>query len=422
MSTIFDRETELREFTEQLLRFRSISGDEAAAADWLDDRLDALGFETYEWTAEAADLAADPSFPDDPAEITVADRPSVAGVLEFGDPDAGPTVTLNGHFDVVPVDERSWSSPPFEPTWDGDDLIARGAADMKSGLAAAVFAALALRDAQSDFDGRVVVECVAGEEDGGIGTVSGLRSPPFPFDRDAAIVTEPTELRPVVATGGSLMMKLSLTGRSAHAATPWRGESVLDHFERIRRAFKNLERERAAAATHPLYREYATPWPIVFSTVEAGSWESSVPAELEAELRLGTTMDETADETEEIFRDRLDEVVADNEWLAAHPPEFERFSVQFEPAETDPDEPVVRAVIDALADHGYGPEHREPRGVTYGADSRHYVAAGIPTVLCGPGTVEQAHYPDERIHWPEVVSSVSILADAVHSYLSDAGS
>lgn len=416
MSLSAAHRAELREFAEELLSFRTIDGREAAAFDWLLDRLSSFGFTTYDWTADAEELAPHQSFPDDPAEIPVENRPSVAGVLEFGDPDHGPTLVLNGHYDVVPAEDESWTCPPFEPTWDGDDLVARGAADMKVGLSAAVFAARHVAEQSPDVDGRIVVECVAGEENGGIGTASAILSNPYPFERDAAIVAEPTRLRPVVATAGSLMMRLTLRGRSSHAATRWRGESVLPHFERIRRAFEDLERERTERADHPLYEEYPVPWPVTVGRVTAGSWASSVPAELQAEIRIGIALDETADETEAVFRERLDEVVADSEWLREHPPEFERFSVQFEPAATDPDEPVARAVREVLRNDG---RDDSPRGATYGADSRHFVAAGIPTVLFGPGTVENAHYPDESIHWPDAVQGTALLAEAARTYLAD---
>ncbi|MEA5387921.1 hypothetical protein VB779_13385 [Haloarculaceae archaeon H-GB11] len=105
------RSAELRDFAETLLSFRTTAGREHVAREWLVDRPAALGFETYEWSADAETLATHPSFPDDPAAIDVEGRPSVAGVVEFGDPDAGRTLVLNGHFDVVPAEEASWSSP-----------------------------------------------------------------------------------------------------------------------------------------------------------------------------------------------------------------------------------------------------------------------------------------------------------------------
>ncbi|WP_290818800.1 M20/M25/M40 family metallo-hydrolase [Halovivax sp.] len=429
----------LREFAEELLRFDTTDGNERPAQEWVEDRLQEFGFETYTWTADGEALGAHPSFPDDPAPASIEDRPSVAGVLEFGDPDAGPTLAFNGHVDVVPADRGRWTSDPFEPTWDGDELTARGAADMKCGLAAGIFAARALRDSHGDrerrevretgpsdadrdpadegaaLNGRLVVESVAGEEEGGVGAAAAALDSPYPFDRDAAIVMEPTELRPVVATGGSLMARLTVAGRSAHAARAWRGESVLPHFDRIRDAFDELAAERSEAIDHPLYDRFDDPTPTSIGTVDAGSWASTVPAALEAEYRIGVGPDETVADAEAAYRARLDEVVAGDDWLADHPPTFERFSIQFEPAEISPDEPVVRALQAGMRDCGLA--GTTPLGETYGADSRHYVDAGIPTVLFGPGSVDQAHFPDETIRWSDVTTAVDVLAATAERFL-----
>ncbi|MFB6069333.1 MAG: M20/M25/M40 family metallo-hydrolase [Halobacterium sp.] len=409
---------DVREFAARLVSFESTAGREAPLARWLSTRLAEFGFETYDWTADPGVLAEHPSFPDDPAAIDAAGRPSVAGVLEFGDPDAGPTLVLNGHVDVVPAAAEQWATPPFEPTWDGDELTARGAADMKSGLAACVFAALEVAGRAPDVDGRVVVEGVVGEEAGGIGAAAAAMDNPYPFERDAAVVAEPTELAPVVASEGSLMKRLEIEGRSSHAATPWRGESVLPHFEAVADAFEDLAAERELRVTHPLYEDYPTKWPVVCGTVAAGDWASTVPASLSAEWRIGVAPGETVAEVEAEFEDRLAVVVEEREWLREHPPSFERFSVQFEPSEVDPGEPVVRAVRDALAGSDVG--DREPAGVTYGADARHYVEAGIPTVLFGPGSIEQAHFPDETIDFREVEAAVDVLADAAERFLETA--
>ncbi|WP_440007924.1 M20/M25/M40 family metallo-hydrolase [Halomicrococcus sp. SG-WS-1] len=433
-----ETEDELRAFAERLLAFDTTGGKEGPAQAWLVDRLEEWGFETYEWTADAAALAEHPSFPDDPdaVENTEAsaggpgldERPSVAGVLEFGDSverrstdDSGPTLVLNGHADVVPVARESWDTDPFEPTWgeneSGDPtLTARGAADMKCGLAACVFAArrLAERADREDLDGRLVVESVVGEEEGGIGAAAAALSNPYPFERDAALVAEPTDLTPVVATEGTVMKRLRLTGRSAHAATRWRGESVLPRFERIRRAFEALEGERGESVDHPLYEEFPVPWPVTFGTVSAGTWSSSVPATLEAEVRIGVAPGESVAEVEAAYERRLSEVVDEDEWLREHPPSFERFSIQFESAEISPDEPVVAALQSAMAGRDLD---AAPRGATYGADSRHYVAAGIPTAVFGPGTIEQAHFPNETIDWPDVLTASEVLADAARTFL-----
>jgi len=413
---------EMRTFAERLIEFPTVGGGEAEAAAWTRERLDDLGFETYEWEADAETLAQHSSFPDDPDLIDTEDRPSVGGVLEFGDPDAGPTLLLNGHIDVVPADEDAWSSDPFTPTWGETDdgaetLTGRGAVDMKGPVAACVFAALDAADRAEDADlnGRLVVEAVAGEEEGGIGAAAAALSNPYPFERDATIVAEPTELTPITATEGTVMKRLEIQGRAAHAASRWRGEDVLPHFERIRAAFEDLEAERGETVTHPLYEEYPVPWPIVIGKVQAGNWASSVPSSLTAEMRFGVAPGETVDEVEQQYEEALQAVVDADDWLSEHPPSFERFSIQFEPAETDPDEPIVRTLREAMLDTGL-PE-TDPRGATYGADSRHYVAAGIPTVVFGPGTIEQTHFPDETIEWADVEQARETIAETAVQFL-----
>lgn len=408
-----DSDADRRTFVERLLAFDTTDGTEAPAQEWLEGQLADLGFETYRWEADPERLAAHSSFPDDPSEIETEGRPNVAGVLEFGNGE-GSTLLLNGHVDVVPAEADQWSSDPFEPTWNGEELTARGAADMKSGLAACVFAAHRLADADADLDGRVIVESVVGEEEGGIGAASSAYNAPYPAP-NAAIIAEPTDLTPVIATEGTLMKRLSITGRSAHAATPWHGESVLPHFERVRTAFADLEAERARDVTHPLYGAFPTPWPIVAGTVEAGSWTSSVPARLDATFRIGVAPGETVDSVEKSVDARLAAVVADSEWLSVHPPVFEQFSVQFEPAEISPDSPIVEAVRAALDSAG---RDSAVNGATHGTDARHYIEAGIPTVVFGPGSIQQAHFPDESIDWGEVLEGVDLLERAGTDFLT----
>ncbi len=411
-----DEDEAMRSFVESFLRFVSTDGNEAPAQAWLLDRLDTFGFETYSWEADSTQLAQHESFPDDPAAIETADRPSVAGVLEFGDPAAGPTLVFNGHTDVVPVEPSAWSSDPFEPTWvDEQHLRARGAADMKSAVTACIFAAQRLADADVDLDGRLVVESVVGEEAGGIGAAAAALSNPYPFERDAALVAEPTEGRVVTAVEGSVMKELTLTGRAAHAASRWRGESVLPHFFELYDAIYDFEAERSTSVSHPLYEEYEIPWPITIGVVEAGNWASTVPASLRARMRVGVAPGESVDAVEAALEERVAAAVAENEWLSEHEPGFERFSVQFEPAEVSPDERVVSTLQSVLADRGHD---TAPIGATYGADNRHYLAAGIPTVVYGPGTIEQAHFPDETIDWREVREATTVLTETARRYLA----
>ncbi|MFP8889622.1 ArgE/DapE family deacylase [Natrialbaceae archaeon A-CW2] len=408
-------ETTVREIAATLCSFETTGGNEASAQKWLQGTLESAGFDVYTWEGDAERLASHPSFPDDPALIDTDGRPSVGGVLEFGDPEAGKTLVLNGHVDVVPAG-RGWEGDPFEPRWKDGRLTARGAADMKSGLAACVGAAKALESSSTEFDGRIVVESVVGEEEGGIGAAAAAIENPYPFDRDAAIVAEPTELRPVTATEGSLMVKIGLEGRSAHAATRWRGASVLEAFEDLRAGLEAFERERSERVVHPLYESYPIPWPVCIGRLEAGEWASSVADELTASVRVGVAPGETVASVERELRAHLEGVAREADWDGIAGPTMERFSIQFEPGVTESDEPVVRALQTGMERTGLS--ETSPRGVTYGADSRHYVAAGIPTVVFGPGSIEQAHFPEETIEWESVERATSAITEAAHVFLS----
>jgi len=408
----------MRAVTGDLIAFESTAGNETPAQEYIEGLLTDLGFETYRWTADADALADHPSF-EPAADLALEDRPSVAGVFEFGDPDAGRTLVLNGHVDVVPAGETGWSGDPFEPRWEGDRLLGRGAVDMKSQLVACVFAARQLADAvetgDRELDGRLVVESVAGEEDGGLGAASAALSNPYPFERDAAVVAEPTDLQVVTATEGCLMARVGIEGTQAHAARRWEGESVLPAFERVRTAFETLERERAESVSHPLYDRFDVPWPIVIGRVSAGTWASNVPGTLTAELRAGVAPGESLDAVERACRETLEAVAADPAWTV-DPPTFERFGVQFASAEIDPGEPVVRALQEAMTASGLS--GTAPVGETYGSDARHYVEAGIPTAVFGPGRIEGAHFPDESVHWPDVLTAGEVYAETARRYLS----
>lgn len=136
---------------------------------------------------------------------------------------------------------------------------------------------------------------------------------------------------------------------------------------------------------------------------------------LESEIRIGLAPSETATEVESEYQNCLDDVAAENEWLSSHPPEFERFSVQFEGSEIDQEEPIVQSLEQALRHHDIEPTLT---GFTGGTDARHYIEEGIPAVVFGPGSTNQAHQPDEFIDWEDIVEGSSIIAKTVVAYLN----
>ncbi|MGQ0797417.1 MAG: ArgE/DapE family deacylase [Methanobacteriota archaeon] len=385
----------------ELVAIRSLGGRERPAQEWVASQLQRLGFAVDVWDLDLASLRAHPSFS---MEVERAEGLGVVGSLEAGD---GRTLILNGHVDVVPAgDTSSWTHPPWEATLRDGRVYGRGTADMKGGLVCALAAAKALIDAGASPRGRLLVESVIGEEDGGVGTLAAcLRG----HRADGAIVLEPTRLRVAPAQAGALCFRITIRGRAAHASVREEGVSAIEKFLPILEALVALERERNARAADPLYARYRTPYALSVGRLDAGDWPSTVPERLTFEGRYGVAVGEDVGEARRAFERRLEAAAQRDPWLRDHPPTLEWWGGQFAPASVPPDHPIVRTVSGAHAD-ATG-EAATLEGMTYGSDMRLLVHVGeTPTVLYGPGDVRDAHRPDEFVRIDELHAATRTIA------------
>ncbi|WP_423823519.1 ArgE/DapE family deacylase [Salinisphaera sp. SPP-AMP-43] len=387
-------EERLRERLVDLVRIPSMTGDEEAAIRRIADWLSEAGAEVDYWYDGIAKMVTDPAYPGH--EIERAWIPCVAGMIRGQRP--GPTILLTGHVDVVPPgDYNQWSRDPFAGVVDDDRLYGRGAADMKSGLIAALAAFETFAHGSRDFAGRVVLVAVPAEEDSGLGTLSAIRRG---WIADAAIVTEPTEKagRPelIVAHAGAMSCRIEINGLSAHASRRLMGENALDHYLAVHQILRDAEQALNAAETHPLMQELRLPYATSVGTVHGGQWSSSVMDRLEVEVRIGVTLNETTDEAKARFERTLAKGVAGHPWLATHPPRVHWRAAGFGSSATRLDHPLIDALREAAAT-----EFGEPPTVSaapYGCDMSAWVRVGnVPTVVYGPGDIEQAHAADEWV-------------------------
>jgi acetylornithine deacetylase len=226
---------------------------------------------------------------------------------------------------------------------------------------------------------------------------------------DAALITEPTRLRLVPAQGGSLVFRLTVPGRSAHAAVRDEGVSALEKFIPIFEDLRALERERNAALSHPLYDEISNKVPINIGLVRAGNWASTVPESLVAEGRIGLIPGEEVEPFRELVTERIASVANQNLWLREHPPEIEWFGGQFAPAEIPLDAPICKAV--KRAHERVTGEEPAVEGVPYGADMRLFILfGGMPCVMYGAGDVNVAHAPNEHINITDLLTATKTVA------------
>lgn len=385
---------------DRLVRVRSVGGHESPAQQIAAEFMASSGLEVDTWSIDLESLRRHPHFCE---EIR---RDSALGVVGRLGSDGGPTLLLNGHLDVVGAgDESDWSVPPWRATVRDGAVYGRGTVDMKGGVCAAMCAAKALVDAGLRLRGRLLVAPVVGEEDGGTGTLAAIERGHL---ADAAVIMEPTGMRIATTHAGALNFRIRIKGLSAHACMRAEGVSAVDKLPSLLSALAELERRRTERYDHPLFARYGIPFPLSVGRVQAGDWPSSVPDWLEIEGRYGVAPGESLESARVEFEEALAELAQQDPWLVDNPPRLEWWGGQFEPAEVDPQAPIVDAVADAY--RAASQRDAVLEGMTYGADMRLLVnVAGIPTVMFGAGDVRQAHRPDEFVPLDDLQSLARTL-------------
>ena len=390
------------DFLCSLIAVPSLVGDEVAGQEHVAAQMDRSGLDVDLWELDFDQLSQHPYFS---TEEQRERGLGVAGVM--GDEAGGRCLILNGHVDVVPPgDESLWHYPPWQGTMAEGRVYGRGAVDMKGGLCCALFAAKALLDSGVRLKGRLVVESVIGEEDGGVGTLASvLRG----YTADGAIVVEPTELIVAPAQAGAFNFRVTIPGQAAHGCVREEGVSAIEKFLPIHQALMELERERNKRVQDPLYARYEIPNAICIGSVRAGTWASSVAESLVFEGRYGIAVDEDHSAARRAFEEAVAKAAQSDPWLRDHPPVVEWWGGQFYPARTPTDHPLVQTVVGAYEKVTGDAARLE--GMTYGADMGLLVNVGhTPAVLFGPGDVRVSHRPDEYVPIKELETALRTLA------------
>jgi acetylornithine deacetylase len=384
-----------------LIAIESLGGAETPAQTWMAQRLGQLGLDVDMWDLDFTALARHPAF-----SMEVPREHGVGVVGSLGDGD-GPTLVLNGHVDVVPVgDITQWTVPPFAATIRDGQVFGRGACDMKGGIAAALAALRALTTVQRTLGGRVTLQSVIAEEDGGAGTLGAILRG---HRGDGALSMEPTELKLAPAHAGALSFRIRVPGLSAHGCVREEGVSAIETFRPVHDALLELEADRNRRLRQPLFERYRLPYALSIGRLSAGDWPSSVPDLLVCEGRYGIAPGEDAEEARREFERAVAAAADGHRYLAEHPPSVEWWGGQFMPARTPMDTTIVSSATRAITELTGQPPLIE--GMTYGADMRLLVnEGGIPTVLYGAGDVRRAHRPDESVPIDDLITVARVIA------------
>ena len=383
-------------FTRELVRARSVydpdaGSTEAAAAAVVEAKMREFG-----WTPQVTEVAPG--------------RPNVLAVVDGGAGSAGPSLAFVGHTDVVTEGSLdSWTVDPYGAEIHDGRLYGRGSADMKSGVAAMLYAVRALQQA-GPFPGRVTV-CALADEEGLMLGVKHFAASADASALDGAIICEPEGGEICLCAKGAIRIRIDLHGKMAHGAMPQEGRNPIAAAGRLVVALAGYQDELTAAhASH----EHLGPVLLTPTVLEAGSLPqiNVIPAT----STVGVDVRTIPGVDHEALHERIRHLAE----LAGEPLGV-RASVTViddRPAvETDADEPVAVALAQAHeAIVGQPCRYGGVPGTTDGTILTR--DAGVPTVVYGPGGKWIAHQADEFVEVDEIARYTRVYTDAARRFLS----
>ncbi len=331
---------------------------------------------------------------------------------------AGPAIHLNGHFDVVPPG-LGWTRDPFGGEVVGDRLYGRGSCDMKSGLAAAVFAAEAIRRAGVAHAAPIEISGTVDEESGGFAGVAWLAEHGW-IARErtkAVIIPEPFGVdRVCVGHRGVYWFEVLAEGRIAHGSMPYLGVSAIEGMSHLLDLVRDeLGPELARrVTTMPVVPEGSRHATININGIDGGQPVDEAPSPCVAD-RCRAVFDRRF-LLEEGFERTRAEIVSVVAKAQSRMPAV-RFSIAdrmiVEPTRAPEDAPVIAALTSAIRLVVGRPAALVASPGTY--DQKHVARiAGVPQcVAYGPGELAMAHQPDEYCSIADIVMATKVLALAV---------
>ena len=315
------------------------------------------------------------------------DRSKANLFATFGDGPGG--VVLSGHTDVVPVDGQAWTTDPFVASVRDGRLYGRGACDMK----AFIGVVLAKADRFNPSRLREPIHCALtyDEEVGCLGVPSLVREiQSVGITPSGCIVGEPTSMRVITAHKGGRIYRCEVTGVAAHSSMTPSGVNAIEYAARLISYIQDLaDREERDGLRD---EGYDVPFSTISTNlIRGGIWNNIVPAECQFHFEYrflpGVSPDHFIASIERF---------AEAELLPRMKAKSPEASVDFEcigaiPGLNAQDTDEILKLALALSTDG-------KRGkVAYGTEAPFFQNIGVPTIVCGPGSIEQAHQPDEYV-------------------------
>ncbi|PYM91915.1 MAG: peptidase M20 [Candidatus Rokuibacteriota bacterium] len=339
-------------------------------------------------------------------------RPNVVAWL--GETEEGPSLLLEGHTDVVTEgNPAEWTHAPFAADLVEGRIYGRGAADMKSGLAAAMVAAAAIKRSGASLRGRLVVGALVDEEGDMLG-VKHLCTTAIGRGLTAAIICEPEQNELCLEQRGVVWARVAIRGRMAHGAMPEVGVNPITALGALLHEVPALERRlRKLCRKSPHLRQPTVTPTIVRAPLQGVEQANVIPSGARAllDVRLTPGPDEAAVAREIDAACRAAMARCPGSTIDWEPVNGFRLATRVERSE-----PLVRAMVRGVRQAtGRRAVFGGVPGSTDGTILR--MQLGIPIVTCGPGNRQIPHQADEYVEIDELVDAARIYVASALNFL-----
>ena len=366
----------------KLISFPTVSRDSnLPLVDWVESYLDLHGIPAHRVYDETGEKAA---------------------LFAHVGPDVEGGIVLSGHTDVVPVDGQAWDTDPWTVIEKDGKYFGRGTCDMKGFDALSIWA---LVEAHHRGVTRPLQLALSYDEE-----VGCLGAPPM-IDRmvetlpkaSAVIVGEPSMMNAVTAHKGGLGLNTRIKGYEVHSSLMHTGVSAIMSGARLIEWANQTNAASAAAEPSPVAAMFEPTFTTVhIGTIEGGTADNITAKDCRFSVDMRVLPDESPERWREIYMEQVAGVVADMK--AVHPDTDIEVDTTFwvpglRPEEDGEAERIVRQIT---GDNG---EHV----VSYGTEAGQFQERDYSVVICGPGSIEQAHQPNEFIEVAQFKAGAAFL-------------
>ncbi len=318
------------------------------------------------------------------------------------------SLILNGHLDVVPPGQVAWMNDPFDPLQKDGNIYARGASDMKAGLAAMIIAAFAVKASGKQLKGDLIIACSADEESGSLGA-RDFRSKGGLEGVGAIIVGEPSSCNINIAEKGALWIEVTTLGKTAHGAFPEQGINAIVGMNAILSAVLDYKQKLVYTPNKLLGHPSMS-----ISTIQGGVKTNVVPDRCVLTLDIRTVPGMSHSEIVKDIQAICEKVKAAQPGLdATVTPINDRPAV-----ETPAEHPFIKLAQSVVKDQTG--RDADVHGVNFYTDAAIFLpGTDIPAILYGPGDASMAHQPNECVPVAALEEAARFYVTMIERYLAD---